>query len=191
MICFWIIFSSIFISFKIFVILLLAFPLYEDVLKSQLRARSYIYEDTSFEREYRYRVTFIVIDETFSNLKSTLIGKEAFNSPGNYNKGRWEGRPLHIDYNILLHGTGIFGLILYILILVNVLIKYFTYARYLPDDLYFHKLNSMFKILFMLLIIVSINGGIFQLSYRAIIFLYMGSLMGIFNKYYKYRDMEA
>ncbi len=176
------------ITFLLLVILL--YPLYKNSLIRQLQARSEIYENPSIENEARYKETFIIIKETFSNIKTSLIGKEAFNSAGNYNKGKWGERPLHIDYNVILHGTGLIGLILYVLIFIDIYRKYLMYAKYIPDETYFHELKAIFKIMFILTLIVALNGGIFSVSYRTIIFLYLGSILGIFNKYYKYRDQQ-
>ena len=174
------------IVFLLLVVLL--YPIYKNSLVRQLQARSEIFENPSIENEARYKETFIIIEETFSNIKTSLIGKEAFNSAGNYNKGLWGDRPLHIDYNVILHGTGLIGLILYLLIFVDIYKKYSLYVKFIPDEIYFHELKAIFKIIFILIFIVAFNGGIFAVSYRTIIFLYIGSILGIFHKYYKYRD---
>lgn len=169
----------------IFVVMLLAlFPFYQKVLEMQFQTRQETFDNPSLENEYRYKETMIIYKEVFSSAKSILIGKEIFNSSGNYYKGRWGDRPIHIDFNLILHGAGMIGLILYCLIFYDIILKYFRYQNAVPEEDYFHELKNMFKILVMLCLIVSLNGGITQISYRAVLFLYMGSFLGIFNKYY-------
>ncbi|MBN1789465.1 MAG: hypothetical protein JW830_03135 [Bacteroidales bacterium] len=169
----------------IFVVMLLAlFPFYQKVLELQFQTRRETFDNPSLENEYRYKETVIIYKEVFASTKSILIGKEIFNSSGNYYKGRWGDRPIHIDYNLILHGAGMIGLILYFLTFYDIISKYFRYQNAVPEEDYFYELKNMFKILVILCLIVSLNGGITQISYRAVLFLYIGSLLGIFHKYF-------
>ena len=179
-------------TFSVFAFMLLfAYPFYKDALENQFRARRETLEETSLDQEYRYKEAFIVVSETFSDLKTGLFGKEIFNSSGNYNQGKWGTRPIHIDYDLILHGSGIIGLILYLMIFADIFFKYVRYASSVPNDLYMNELKSLFKILLILILLISFNGGMLQLSYRATIFLYLGALLGIFHKYYKYATGQS
>jgi hypothetical protein len=179
-------FQFIVISTIFLTMLLVLFPFYKKVLERQFMARSDTFENPSIESEYRYKETFIIFKENFTNTKTIMIGRDIFNSPGNYNQGKWGARPLHIDYNLVLHGSGVIGLILYLLIFLDILIKFLKFKNTVPKDPYFDELVIIFKILIIMVMTVSLNGGIGQLSYRAVMFLYLGGLLGIFNKYYKH-----
>jgi len=168
--------------------LLALFPFYEKVLQKQFMARSSTFENPSLENEYRYKETYIIYRETFSKMKTILIGRDIFNSRGNYNNGNWGDRPIHIDYNLILHGSGIIGIALYLLIFYDLLRKYSFFRRSIPQEDYYNELSVMFKILLILVMIVSLNGGMTQVSYRVVIFLYLGGLLGIFHKYYNHRN---
>jgi len=171
----------------VFVAMLLAlFPLYQNILEQQFQARMDTFENPSLEREYRYKETFIVINETLSNLKTSLVGKEVFNSSGNYNNGLWGVRPIHMDFNAVLHGSGLIGLFLYALFFFDVAFKFIRYRGSVPDDPYLQEVVIMFQILFVLLFLVSFNGGMSQTSYRAVILLYLGGFLGIMNKYHNH-----
>lgn len=169
-------------------ILLLAYPFYQKVLHNQLAARDY-FEGRTLEDEYRFKETIIIYEETFSNLKTALTGEEVFNSIGNYNNGNWGLRPIHVDYNKLIHGTGLIGLVLYIMIFLNMFLKFIKYRNALPDEPYFDNIKSVFIMLLVIILVIGFSGGILAISYRAVLLIYMGSILGIMDKYYNHRQV--
>ena len=86
---------------------------YSDTLQQRFDARST--EKNLIQNENRYKETFYVAEEmSKSTLFKVLLGDEAFNSKYVMRKYFGRERQLHVDYNILIHGTGIIGLLFYL-----------------------------------------------------------------------------
>lgn len=166
------------------IIVIGAFPIYKDVLFDQFLVRKTTLE-AGLTTEYRYREIGIVWKETFSNPKAALFGKEIYNSVGNYNEGLWGRRALHTDFAILLHGTGMTGIILYSLILIGILIGYFKYIFWYPKTGFANELNAVFVSLFVCMLFISLQGGLYAPTFRTLIFLYLGAILGIFKNQYQ------
>lgn len=169
------------------VILVLAFPLYGDILMKQVAARDNVFNSGyNLEEEYRYMETLIVFEERYANSvpwTTTLFGNEVFNSYGNYNDGLWGDRPLHIDFNKLIWETGLTGLLVYLLIFVWAVIRFFRVQKYTPPDPYFLELKGMFWALFLVVFLISTQGGMFVVAFRAMIFIYLGAILGLMDQY--------
>ena len=81
---------------------------YSDTLKQRFNARST--EKNLIQNENRYKETFYVAEEmSNSTLYKVLLGDEAFNSKYVMRKYFGRERQLHVDYNILIHGTELLG----------------------------------------------------------------------------------
>lgn len=169
------------------VLILLFSPLYKSLFVQQYEARREQFQLNVYRTEYRYFETFAVIDEIVrsESLFRTLFGKEIFNSIGNYGGRKFGRRPLHVDYNVLLHGTGVIGLGLYILIFINIFLKFIREYKKNPDVLPTLHCKKMLLPLFLSFIVVSLtvalSGGLLAVTYRALLFLYLGSIIGIYN----------
>lgn len=175
----------------LFTFLMILYPLYGNILEEQYYGRSALFHedlDEGLENERRYQEFLIVADEVLISPSSAfrfLFGKELFNSTGHYNNGLWGERPIHVDFNIILHGSGIIGLILYLSIFYKI---YITYRKNKIKTLRNESLRKMYLVflsLFMGLLIISFSGGLLSFSYRSIVFIYMGSLLSIIVKQYR------
>lgn len=169
-----------------FALLAVSFPLYSSILMDQLAARDNVFNSGyNLEEEYRYLETLIVFEERYANSvpwKTTLFGNEVFNSYGNYNEGLWGDRPLHIDYNKLIWETGLVGLGIYLAIFISLSITFFRIQKYTPPDPYYLELKGMFWALFIVVFLISTQGGMFIVAFRAMIFIYLGAILGILDQ---------
>ena len=104
--------------FYIFLLTVATLPLYKDLLNSSYETRSgkyYFVSDSSDNmiKEGRYWETLSVIDAMVNdNISHFFFGSEIFNEFDYFNTERM----LHIDYNTILNGSGVFGLSLFLLI---------------------------------------------------------------------------
>lgn len=165
------------------------YPLYKSNLTKRFEARSEKLSNMSESIfvEGRYLETFVVWNETFSfdfPMKS-LFGLQPFNSVGNYGNGSFLDRQIHVDYNLILNTTGIIGLILYLLLFIFIYKSYKLYKRQIINkgqgNFYFDRLNSVFQMLFLTQFITSISGDMWIVTFRSIIFIYLGAIIRQFK----------
>ena len=162
--------------------ILISYPIYQDIIDSQLFARKKRFEQGWLEQEARYLETIYVWNETFSfdNMAKSLIGLEAFNSVGNYANGAFGRRQLHVDYNLIMNTCGILGLVLYMrifyLIITNALIMR---RKYKFRKILTNRNSILIAVLFVLSItplFTSFGGQMYHLSFRSMIFLFLGAI---------------
>lgn len=165
-------------------ILLVILNYYSEVLEKRIEARST--ERNELQNEGRYRETFYVFDELKSySLLNILFGKEAFNSGVIMKKYFGRDRRLHVDYNILLNGAGVFGLFAY-LYLIFLIVKKAVYLNKRQNRLHTSQKNkiaskenySLILSLIVLSLVMSFSGGLQFVSYRIILFLVIGYAFG-------------
>lgn len=182
------IFFGLIMSFLLFFI---AFPLFESTLEKQVKARERRLTTQNIEEEGRYQETFVVLDETIFSGQSKLLffGKEIFNSPGNYANGKYGKRMIHNDYNAILHGSGVTGLILFLIWPVPLFIFYRkikTMTKFQFED---KKLFDYMKVCFISFLILgyilSISGGVNAILFNAIRVAILGGILRIFFEHYK------
>lgn len=163
-------------------VLMITLPLYENLIKVRLDARSSRFEIGSIERESRYLETFYVWEEVFSfdNPAKSIFGLQGFNSVGNYASGRFGKRNLHMDYNLIINTIGVVGFVLYFMIFFEI---FFNFKRiYNQSRLSLETKKQLRATFYMLLItpfVTSIAGQMYHISYRLIVFVYLGSIIGI------------
>ena len=170
----------------LFLALIILFPIYKSILNQQILARGNRLEIGIIEEESRFLETFIVIDKTIfsNNIATILFGQEVWNSVGKYN-GINNERPLHVDFNKLLFGTGLVGLLLYILMYFKI---FFHFKKIKPNkrnninsSIYtnnYNILRPLFLAIFFGTLLISLSGGMMGISHRTIAFLYMGAIIG-------------
>ena len=146
--------------------LIASFPLYSDTFIEQLENRSSRFEMNSYKNEGRYKETLIVFDQIFSfqDVPYSIIGKEIFNSPGTYGSANdWNGRQLHSDYNVLLHGSGLMGITWYFVVQGVIFLAFIRYKNKISVlSGYSRKLdylNAVFYAVFFLVFVISFSGG--------------------------------
>ncbi|NJM16353.1 MAG: hypothetical protein HC896_14130 [Bacteroidales bacterium] len=84
-------------------VLVVTFPLYEQMLLDQFSARDNVFgEEYNVDEELRWVETQAMVRERWLDdvpWLRTLFGQEIFNSYGRYANGDLGLRPLHVDFN--------------------------------------------------------------------------------------------
>lgn len=156
---------------------------YSDLIMTRIQARTS--DANEIENENRFKESVYLMTE-FENasIGTLLFGDEAFHSQAVFKKYFGRERQLHVDYNILLHGTGIFGFVLYMAIFhliyrVGKNVKNLS-RRYFEASA-IKRLREDYTLLISIIVmslIMSISGGIQFVSYRAMLFLILGVCIG-------------
>ena len=156
---------------------------YSDTLQKRIDARST--ERNEIQNENRYKETFYVIDElSKSNLYQITFGTEAFNSKSVMKKYFGRERQLHVDYNILLHGTGILGLIFYLYLFymyVKMAWSIKRSSKSFNDPVYKNLIGENYSLIVSLItlsMVMSISGGLQFASYRVVLLFIVGFFLG-------------
>lgn len=171
--------------------LFIAYPIFENTLQKQVKARERRLSTQNFEEEGRYQETFVVLNEiVFSGDPALLFfGKEVFNSPGNYANGRYGRRMIHNDYNVILHGSGVVGLILFVIWPLPLFIFYRKikiYAKFNFEDKKLFDYMSVTFVSFLIMgYIISVSGGVNAILFNAIRMAVLGAVLRIFFEHSK------
>ncbi|MFZ9980853.1 MAG: hypothetical protein ACO3FI_02365 [Cyclobacteriaceae bacterium] len=160
-------------------LLIALFPLYSGILMKQLEKRQHVFvEQKGFdmESETRYDETLAAWTERFesNNLIIALFGNHLFNSQGNYDEGIHKDRPLHLDINIILHGAGIFGLILFILFYIELILTFFKY-RTKPISVKEKVTEATFVSVLVCMIMLIFSGGLTAVTHNMMASLIAGA----------------
>ncbi|AFN75910.1 hypothetical protein MROS_2680 [Melioribacter roseus P3M-2] len=154
----------------------------KNILSEKMIARQNNFNIERINEELRFVETEVVWKEVFSfddPIKS-IFGLQAFNSIGNYGNGRFGKRNLHIDYNLIVNTTGIIGLLLYLHIYIELIKKYTFYNKIKMNNELFS-----YKILLLTLIITSffssLGGQFYSITFRSMIFIYLGAIIKILD----------
>lgn len=137
--------------------------------------------DKGIEEEGRFLESEWVYGKIFSfeDWKISLFGKELFNTAGNYLGGLFGDRPMHVDINIILWGSGLVGLFLYTLFH---LLLFLYFNRLINRSNFPRRLNTFAKFLFLYFffatLMISFSGGLQALTFRSVLIFTMGILLG-------------
>ena len=172
------------------VIIFVAYPIFESTLTKQMVARERRLTTQNIEEEGRYQETFIVINETFyqPNPFVFFFGKEIFNSPGNYANGKFGKRQIHNDYNLILHGSGLIGLLLFVLWPIPLFLFYKKIKRIskyqFQDEKLFDYISVTFLIFLIIGYVLSLSGGINAILFNSIRVAIIGASLRILYEHY-------
>ncbi len=169
-------YSKFLIYGTLFLILLL--PIYRNVLTDRFRAREEfirIDEEEDLEKEGRYW-EFLSVKNAFLNgsTRHILFGSEMFNDRAFFNTKRM----LHMDYSIILNGSGLVGSILYFILFLTITLKVIKYDFYFRNKA-MRLLNSTFWSVLIASLIISISGSIYSIGFRSFLFLLFGAIIRI------------
>ena len=162
-------------------VLTVSFPLYESILFKQLEKRQHVFiEQKGFdlEQETRFEESLAVWRERIqnTNLTTTLFGARLFDSAGNYDEGIHGERPLHLDINLMLHGSGIVGLLLFILFYAEWFKTFLSVrTKILTDE--DRVREATFVSVFLSLILLAFSGGMAAVTHNMIASLVAGSCL--------------
>ena len=137
----------------------------------------------NLEEETRLVETIAVYKERIqeSDFTTLLFGKHLFDSAGNYDRGVHKDRPLHLDINIVLHGSGLIGLFLLLMFYATIFLQYLRLKIELgiPHEKLITGcfLGIYFSHLFLLL-----SGGMLSVTFNLISYLYMGAILGLYQR---------
>lgn len=167
-------------------LIILAYPLYEAPLNKQLATRSDVFNDKgvgkNLQEETRLEESRAVYNERIRNPDPIIFffGQHLFDSSGNYDGGIHGIRPLHLDTNIVLHGAGLVGLILFLLVYVWLFHKFLVLKTQLdiPNN---KNLTGVFISMFLSHLFLMISGGMVTVTFNMISSLYMGGILGLYR----------
>ncbi|HOH98065.1 MAG TPA: hypothetical protein PL188_07125 [Candidatus Cloacimonadota bacterium] len=159
-------------------ILYLALSQFSGVIGLQYEARSSRFEEGALDTEMRYLETPMVWNQVFSfeDPARSLFGLEAFFTSGLYGGRAFGSRMLHVDFNVILFSTGIVGLLLYMKIYIELVRKKRRVAMRVHYKDY-QVSHAVFWSLYVTSLFASISGGIGSLTFRTILFMFMGALL--------------
>ena len=168
----------------------MALPIFEEALTKQIKARERRLSTENIEEEGRYQETFIVLNEIIfsGDLKLVFFGKEVYNSPGNYANGKYGKRMIHNDYNVVLHGSGLIGLVLFSLWPISLLIffrkiRFFAKASF-EDKKFFDYINVTFISFLIIGYVFSMSGGINAILFNSVRVAIMGACLRLLYEHY-------
>ena len=159
-----------------------AFPLYKDILLKQIEKRQHVFvEQKGFDlqSETRFEETIAVWKERIQNPDPIIIffGQQLFNSAGNYDQGIHGTRPLHLDINVMLHGSGLIGLILFILFYTELVITFFRYRSTWSDG-EGRLTEATAAAIILPLIMLTFSGGMLAITHQMIAAMVTGACLG-------------
>lgn len=164
------------------ILLLVTSPLYLDLLinRIEVRAEQGRFEKDFYQSEGRYLEVKYLFDQVqnFKNPPEVLFGLRAFDSRGVVGD---DLRQFHVDFTLIAFTLGFFGLIIYLLIHLKILIqlkeifKSMTRNRYLLLKYKTHIISG-FVLLFSSML-TSIGGQMYHVSFRALIFMTLGAII--------------
>jgi hypothetical protein len=159
------------------------FSEYSGVIQKRVDARTT--EKNEIQNENRYREVFYMLEEMETlSISQILFGYEPFNSSKIMAKYFGRPRQLHVDYTILLLGTGVVGLLIYLGLFWYIfrysqrLKSLFIQNQLLSGRLEVYENFALTSSLIVLSLTMSFSGGIQFISYRIILFLYIGYSIG-------------
>lgn len=174
--------------------LMLLFPLYQDTLFKQMESRARIFGKSGalvrVEDEMRWIETQAVWSERLGghDFTTLMLGDHLFDSVGRYSRYVDRDRPLHLDFNILLHGAGLVGLILWILFYFRLFHQFIRQRVPLGIPQEKMLITTYFAILIPHVFLV-FSGGMLTLTFNLISFLYLGAILGLFR--HRREQLEA
>ena len=161
----------------------LLYPFFGEMIEKRLQARSDRFETGALEREGRFLESQYVWESalSFDEPAKSLFGLEGFNSVGNYADGRFGDRQLHVDYNLIVNTIGLVGLVLYLAMFVQFGLRMHRIRKFVEMQPAMRAmLLSVFWMLLLNQFITSFAGQMYHVSYRLIVFVVMGSILGTF-----------
>ena len=168
-------------SFGFLLLILVASPIMWNKLETRIESRQDKFSGSQIDvmkEENRFLETIAVWTEVIQFKKPTkaIFGGEAFNSIGNYGGGVFKNRQLHVDYNLIVNTIGVVGLLLYLNIFFSIYL-YTKNKKLFLNKKIFYTIYMVFIALFYLQFITSLGGQMYQVTFRSIIFIYLGALI--------------
>lgn len=90
-------------------------------------------------------------------------------------------RPFHVDYNILLAGSGIIGLLLYLYLFLHLILYLNKLLKKVQNNQQYSLLRSTFYAIITCSLILSASNQMWVVSSMSAVFLLLGSILGYLN----------
>lgn len=163
-------------------ILILASPLYYDTLIKRVSSRQEAGRfdvEQAKEEEGRF-IEFYQVTERLSkgDIVFKLFGEEFFNSPALSKTGRM----LHTDYMSILNGSGIIGLLLFLMIYFIILRNALYYYKIFKYHIYYREIAITVLAILFAVLVVGISGTVTSLGLRSIVFMFWGASLSVLNE---------
>lgn len=165
------------------VALVLAYPLYGDQLSQSLAQREgrlNLNNEENLEEEARLQESDQVIYEFIhGDLGHQLFGSEIFNDREYFNVQRM----MHMDYSILLHGSGAVGVIFYLAIMGSIVLTFMKHTALvrLRDQRLIH-LKGIFWSLVIAFLLMGISNSVYVIGLRSLLFIYFGAILRLLEE---------
>lgn len=111
--------KAVFVVLASVITLILTFPVYEDILMTQLEKRQRILDVETYDEERRYLETIYIYNEMISRQRPTelFFGVKLFDTYSFGAKYFNPQRSIHSDINMMFYSTGLVGMLLFGLLL--------------------------------------------------------------------------
>jgi hypothetical protein len=107
----------------------------------------------------------------------TLFGTELFNSIEYFLYWSTNGRTIHVDYNILAHGSGLIGLFLFFLIFGLIGKSFFDAQSFFPSTKFYNRLKPVFWAVLGTGFVLSLSNQLWHLTSYSCFCLLMGAML--------------
>lgn len=165
------------------IILILASPLYIDILYKRYQARQEVgrFSMEGMYEEGRYMEIANVIEQfVHGDIWHKLFGSELFN----YMEFAKVDRMLHTDYATMFSGAGLIGLIIFLLIYITIFQKIIFYKKVFKKNKLMISIVAVSMALLMAEIILGIGSTVHGIGVRSYIFLFLGASLGVLTHHY-------
>jgi len=160
-------------------IALIALPYYEEKVSVRFIERESKFRTNVTENEARY-IEFIEIWHGISAFKdpvSSIFGDGLANYE--YESDILGERNIHVDYTSIAKTGGLVGLGIYLYIMIASFIWLKRYYNQVPDKNKFKSIFIMARNFVFLFFVAGFAGGHIHLTFRGIVFLFVGAVMGV------------
>ena len=113
-----------------------------------------------------------------------LFGKEAFNFVGTYAEGKFGSRQIHDSYSILLHGTGVLGFFVWLLLHLSVIVWMRRFKNSTPCALDNENaiIYSLFYTYIVIYLISMVSGNMSNILSSGFFYASIGGMLRLFKE---------
>jgi len=156
---------------------ILIYPNAINIVESRFMAREdrIGFDEEVIESEGRIdEVSLVIKSWVEGSVFHKIFGSELFNDRAFFNSRRM----LHTDYMVILNGSGVLGIVLWFVILIQIFVKGQRFLKSFDKDLRFPFLKATFYSIIVSQLFMSISGSIQGIGLRSYILLYLGAIIG-------------
>ena len=161
---------------------------FSDQIIGNYKIRSEHFENTSEDitNESRAQEMIYVYNEIVNSddIMVFLFGKEAFNFVGTYAEGKFGERQIHDSYSILLHGTGVLGFFVWLLLHLSVIVWMRRFKNSTPCALDNESsiIYSLFYTYIIIFLISMISGNMSNILSSGFFYTSVGGMLRLFKE---------